>query len=705
MAITRATSQNGNNKHPTLNGGITKIRGWKAHDKTEQSLYSQNFDVYEDEGLVFSYPPPRRYSSELSAPPIILLEDNSLRPEPFGVPPAWAAHRPELCDSLPWFRSTQGGCYHLDGIAFGMLIDGDSGKRAYLDHEVVITRVGGGCSKENGGLVLKRDIDDRNHAFTALRFNWEHDIPVGVIIGDRNTVCETKMPYRYNVTDFFRITDIWFERIDGRLGAQVRLEKLSLTSKSWWAPKDIEEPLPINLRTDAVPPELPACDFCNAHSRKVYDEGWMCLQPSCPKFWTLKGGEPPKELTFAPAFLRMRSQSLRSIVPQHSLVPNLLETFPRDGKYSRTARVMWKGIVCPKCQRCVARTLWNGWVCPLEDKGCGFSYFDTPDPVELRTILSEFEMGAVGHRYPANNKLAIRPKIQYLKNYRVDTYDLGMGNILSHFAANNTVNCADGGPNFLFRELCMQDIGLKRHKLKASVVKNTLTSHFAVNFGMPYKYIVAVDSKSFQDTPPFLLQALGRLTWAVRKTVPPAEFQRPNELLTLGYFEKMAINYHDDGEDTLGPTIATLSLGVEATMLVRLKQKYFKVPEQTSKNFEMEDLVLPSCSMEAERRELKIRYESQQISRNEYWKRLAHLRGRNRRREASPFCSLELHHGDMVVMHGANLQKYYEHSVTPNGQLRFALTARYVMPERVEPEHHWKGDYEPNPDYEYDGDE
>ncbi|EEP79416.1 predicted protein [Uncinocarpus reesii 1704] len=105
------------------------------------------------------------------------------RKEATGNPPAWAVHRPELCDALPWFRSTQGGCYFSDGIAYGVLIDADAGKRAYLDHEVIISRVGGGCGKENGELVLKKDVDDKNHAYVALLFNLQHGIPVMLIIG------------------------------------------------------------------------------------------------------------------------------------------------------------------------------------------------------------------------------------------------------------------------------------------------------------------------------------------------------------------------------------------------------------------------------------------------------------------------------------------------------------------------------------------
>lgn len=55
--------------------------------------------------------------------------------------------------------------------------------------------------------------------------------------------------------------------------------------------------------------------------------------------------------------------------------------------------------------------------------------------------------------------------------------------------------------------------------------------------------MVSVDSKAFSDAPAEVLTALGRLSWATEKAVTRAgdQYQPPNELLALGYFEKMKI--------------------------------------------------------------------------------------------------------------------------------------------------------------------
>ncbi len=62
---------------------------------------------------------------------------------------------------------------------------------------------------------------------------------------------------------------------------------------------------------------------------------------------------------------------------------------------------------------------------------------------------------------------------------------------------------------------------------------------------MPYKYVVDVDSKSFSEAPPVILNALNRLTWAGQQSNGVGQFQNYNELLTLGYFEEQKIGVSD----------------------------------------------------------------------------------------------------------------------------------------------------------------
>ena len=60
--------------------------------------------------------------------------------------------------------------------------------------------------------------------------------------------------------------------------------------------------------------------------------------------------------------------------------------------------------------------------------------------------------------------------------------------------------------------------------------------------GMPYKYVVATESKSFRDAPPAILSALHRMDWAAKHSVIDGTLVKFNELLAVGYFEKNAMN-------------------------------------------------------------------------------------------------------------------------------------------------------------------
>jgi hypothetical protein len=115
----------------------------------------------------------------------------------------------------------------------------------------------------------------------------------------------------------------------------------------------------------------------------------------------------------------------------------------------------------------------------------------------------------------------------------------------------------------------------------------------------------------------------------------------------------------------LGPSIATLSLGAKATMLIRMKYKYFngstrKADTKSIGTLLQDDPVLKDCMFEDERKSLKKELHDGDISQDEYdASRRALSKGR-KGKEAPATIKMELHHGDLVVMHGEKLQKYYE---------------------------------------------
>ena len=59
--------------------------------------------------------------------------------------------------------------------------------------------------------------------------------------------------------------------------------------------------------------------------------------------------------------------------------------------------------------------------------------------------------------------------------------------------------------------------------------------------GLPYKYIVAIDSRSFSEAPKAITNALNHLTWAGKDAIKDGSYRPFNELLCLGYMEKQEI--------------------------------------------------------------------------------------------------------------------------------------------------------------------
>lgn len=93
---------------------------------------------------------------------------------------------------------------------------------------------------------------------------------------------------------------------------------------------------------------------------------------------------------------------------------------------------------------------------------------------------------------------------------------------------------------------------------------------------MPYKFVVAQDSKPFKDAPKVVLNALSRMTWAGHKVVTDGSFKDFNELLVLGYFEKqkISVRFCTLQRYRLRSDLLTLNSG---TMMVR---KIWRVPLQ-----------------------------------------------------------------------------------------------------------------------------
>lgn len=103
-----------------------------------------------------------------------------------------------------------------------------------------------------------------------------------LLIGDKYTSIETRVPHRYNVLDWFKVTHAWAEKdsFSGLIRWKFRYEKLDFQRTGWWA------------RAEAVPNKLcileDICRACGKQFPHVYRNSFICFNAQCPAFFKVR---------------------------------------------------------------------------------------------------------------------------------------------------------------------------------------------------------------------------------------------------------------------------------------------------------------------------------------------------------------------------------------------------------------------------------
>ncbi|KAF1985341.1 hypothetical protein K402DRAFT_334395 [Aulographum hederae CBS 113979] len=623
---------------------------------------------------------------------IVLSKDTSPeddpRPEPIGHPAVWATSRCHLCSTLPYFQSYKSGIYSNGTAVYGFMFDGENMPRDYVGADALIFRAGGGWTEDENGVRTRNEDQTLNPGIIAVQLAVQEQTPIVIISGRLTSKMQSKMKYLYSVLGWFKPTHVFAEKANGKKVFRYRLERMFTEEQSWWAPtgRDPEPP----LGSQPAPIEK-TCAVCEKVSQQIYVQGWMCSNIDCTSAFDVPAGQNPDDLILDPRFLLQKTEWLHSTTPE-PLVPNL----PSAGSKSvaHITRNASRGVVCRGCGCCIPRKLWKGWEC----SHCGWEYSIPPQVIPLGDVQDDNQFheddGGYARSYSKCTDSVISREFSLQYNYRVATYHINglSGCFVSHLIANRKVREEPNGPNDMFAQLQEQDIGLRRHTISDKKGEGeSLPNHFSANFGMPYKYVIATKNEPFSDDYGIINQARSRLTWAAHQAVPKNEgFTEFNEILACGYFETQKMKYHSDGEDDLGPTVATLSLGAPATMKFRMKSNHFYGATKAAEKA-VQSEPKPGC----------LNYEA----RKQAWDEIQHLSKKNqgeqmsswtktlglgksqakstaKRESHSAVLQLTLRHGDIVIMHGGAIQHYYEHEVVPDG-FRFALTARTIDPKTI----------------------
>ncbi|KAG9201239.1 hypothetical protein G6514_005969 [Epicoccum nigrum] len=640
------------------------------------------------------------------------------KPEPLGQPAVWAETRMDLCETLHYFRAYQGACHSNGGFVRGFMFDKVAGTRDYIDSNVVIARAGGGQAKdkESGEMRAARDQVE-GVTCQNLRNCMSHYNPVVIIVGVDNPHMPSQPPHQYCVLDYFKPTHVWSEMSEGRQIVRYRFEKLNVDRQSWWRAKGMEDAIGLG---DLAPPFSKPCGTCAREFPQIYLNGWMCLHPTCGSFWRIfpsgpdssQGSKPyePDEaaLVYDPRFLKSHTPwpNDHHIYP---LTSNDATTSPHALPGEDTSEAFTRGVVCPTCGRCTARLAWTGWACP-----CGWTR--SPPHTLIPALSTREPLWPLSDAYTGSRDThspSVGVDVSFAHGYRINRYTLpGISGFVTHMIANASVVQAPGGADDMFEALQREDIGLARRRMDSSMLKGGLwTRHFTVNFGMPYKFVAAAETRPFPADPGHAINAAReQLDWAARylfSSLPaapndgspntpspspsPSQTHIPpfNELLALGYFESQRISYHDDGESGLGPTIATLSLGAPGVMRLRLKSAHHTGVSKAG--ILVDARPLPGSLSYAARAKLlpQLAVLKGKVAPAAYADRLRQAPkqlGLVGGKKAADALALRVAHGDVVLMHGEEVQRYFEHAVEHQGKLRFALTCRWVDPESLSEE-------------------
>ncbi|TKA62977.1 hypothetical protein B0A55_12301 [Friedmanniomyces simplex] len=663
--------------------------------------------------------------------------------QPRGRPKVWADSRQALCETIPYFKKPQGGCHQNDKHVYAFLFDGVGHCREYMDIDIIIARAGGGMeSDSSGSMVQGKDQSISESQVQSMLNDIKLQNPLIIICGDKNTGALCQMPHKYSVLGWYKPTMVWAEKTAGkgkksRTTVKYRLERLA-SSDPWHAPA-----FTTSFDTTAAGAlHTKICSACLQSHPQLYLDCWVCLNPTCRRFWKLEDGHedaPCGSLLYNPAFLLDRTPWENEQEP-YSVVPS----FPDIGKTigDNLTSINTRGVVCPECGRCNPRYLFKGWRC--DRPGCSWpGLWPQHQPIVPAALHLPWGSSGYGPALGRNkHEGSVYVSVRYTHNYKVYTYTFpGIEGSFIHAVANNTIKEEARGPNEMLAELQKADMGLERRRFggeKMSGAKqskvpatpqrdvvapaglltppmeappeielpiaNTTASKvldveeggfmtaFSMNYGMPYKFVASGASRAFDDakTPWPVRECRSRLIWAADEFLPSSNRSRSsrgkmdlNEELIFAYMEGQKIEYHDDGEEGLGPTIATLSLGGKAKMHLRMKAKHFvgcsKMGLLTAEK------PVPG-GLEYEKR-LALWEELQPLKgrdRATYQKRVKEIpkelgiyEKRNKRPE--DLVTVSLSHGDLIIMDGYAIQRYLEHKVVPEGFLRFALTCRTVL--------------------------
>ncbi|KAF9464938.1 hypothetical protein BDZ94DRAFT_1189835 [Collybia nuda] len=664
-----------NNPIPVPNGKISGIpvTGLAGTNTcTPQGVSSHPNICQLPETSPFTGPNPGDYSDivdiELGAIDVNLTV--SKPPLPI-LPPIWAQSRQEVCESFDWFRSYQSGVYFCNNIVKGYLLSAFSSCRDVFEHggKLIISHGGGGAESvhQRHGQIINEaaaDQDAQDKSVRALLQNYKDARPLVLLIDDKYVLFPYDLGSRnvtYAVLGFYTIAHAWAEyqpanNLEGRVVRyKFAFEWCQGQGEPWWLqkmegesgnnlarplqyhPRDLSflggKKLPVKVAEQKLfkfvqpkPEDLYlTCEKCREQTPRIYRQQWICLNRMCTRFWvTLNGTAPTPLLDYNTNFLHL---SCSFVLPTSLADIRPLSPTPSANDIT-TTHAFTRGWHCRNCGRLSCRYKWEEWECSNCKRTTRIvGRLHTPsDFWSLNFPATTYR----DHLIARNSGIVQEP----MKTFslakgmgQTQTFVLPDGKGQIHHIQSGTWNSEE--VDEIFRDyqeqaaagkLLFRRWPLRSHKCRGPL----LTNYFSQNSGEPYQYVGGTaNTVPFSKAPGAVVQAREFIQTRIHQALGiDLTF---NEVLSAAYMEGQKMAFHSDAEPGLGPLVAGLSLGSSAFI---------------------------------------------------------HFRPRSTPKARPVAISFVLRHGDVLVMDGAEVQQYYEHTVVPTN-FRIAATARNIYPSHV----------------------
>ncbi|KAF7327298.1 2OG-FeII-Oxy-2 domain-containing protein [Mycena kentingensis (nom. inval.)] len=320
-------------------------------------------------------------------------------------PPIWAASRQEVCETLEYFQSYQGGVYFSGGVAKGYLLGGFGAPRDLFAFggKLIISHGGGKAEwlRVKKGEATTTAADDQRKddpSVSALLVNYKMRKPLVLLVDDNYEYfpIDLKVGGIYiAVLGLYMIVNAWAERVldetsqrhvvrwkfafqwcENQASNRFPVRFIGVTpaqNEPWWLSGTPSFP-ESGSRSDGTadgnteggvgsPATTPTstCGECHQKSPIVYAEARnVCLKPECWRFWRPSEGDQLRDPTYNEEFIQL----LPGVVIPAGIPTSVMPTNPsllimREENYDKPLR----GWHCRLCGRVSCRINWDRYEC------------------------------------------------------------------------------------------------------------------------------------------------------------------------------------------------------------------------------------------------------------------------------------------------------------------------------------------------------